>query len=261
MIPRAYVFEWQHSAPWIADEQIEQDLILSRILVDIYQNKYLNEQLLFRGGTALNKLFITDPVRYSEDLDFVQIKIGPIKKIVKTIQGLIDPWLGKSSTQSRKDGFRIYYQFVPESDPEGKKRVKIEINTREHFAVFPINKLEFSISSSWYSNDCELNTYDLNELLGTKLRALYQRKKGRDLFDLDWAIRNRDVDINKIVTAFKAYMKFQGNSVTAKQYLLNLEDKMNDYTFLHDLDNYLRSDVEYDLQESFENVKKLITLI
>lgn len=261
MIPRAYVIEWQHSAPWIADEQIEQDLILSRILICIYQNEYLNEQLLFRGGTALNKLFFTDPVRYSEDLDFVQIKPGPIKEIVKTIQGLIDPWLGKSSTQSRKDGFRIYYQFVPESDPEGNKRIKIEINTREHFAVLPINKIKFSVSSSWYTNECELNTYQLDELLGTKLRALYQRKKGRDLFDLGWAIQNQDVDHNKIVTAFKAYMKFQGNSVTAKQYLQNLEDKMNDYTFRHDLDNYLHSDVEYDLQKAFENVKQLITLI
>lgn len=261
MIPRAYVIEWQHSAPWIADEQIEQDLILSRILICIYQNEYLNEQLLFRGGTALNKLFFTDPVRYSEDLDFVQVKPGPIKEIVKTIQGLIDPWLGKSSTQSRKDGFRIYYQFVPESDPEGNKRIKIEINTREHFAVFPINKIKFSVSSSWYTNECELNTYQLDELLGTKLRALYQRKKGRDLFDLGWAIQNQDVDHNKIVTAFKAYMKFQGNSVTAKQYLQNLEDKMNDYTFRHDLDNYLHSDVEYDLQKAFENVKQLITLI
>jgi len=261
MIPRAYVIEWQHSAPWSGDDQIEQDLILSRILVDINKNDFLNEQLLFRGGTALNKLFFTDPVRYSEDLDFVQKSSGPIKEIVKTIQGLIDPWLGNSSTQSRKDGFRLYYQFVPESDPEGKKRIKIEINTREHFAVFPINKLEFSVSSSWYSDHCELNTYDLNELLGTKLRALYQRKKGRDLFDLDWAIRNQSVDHNKIVTAFKAYMKFQGNSVTAKQYLLNLEEKMNDYTFQHDLDIYLRSDVDYNLREAFENVKQLITLI
>ncbi|RMF09820.1 MAG: nucleotidyl transferase AbiEii/AbiGii toxin family protein [Candidatus Neomarinimicrobiota bacterium] len=261
MIPRAFITEWQHSAPWPGDEQIEQDLILSRVLVDIYQNEYLQDQLLFRGGTALNKLFFPEPVRYSEDLDFVQKRTGPIKNIVETIQGLIDPWLGKSKTQARRDGFRILYSFTPENDPEGKKRIKIEINTREHFTVFPIKKMSYGISSGWYSDECELNTYHLDELLATKLRALYQRRKGRDLFDLDWAIRNQDIDHNKIVTAFKAYMKFHGNSVTAKQYLLNLEEKMKDYTFRHDLDHYLRIDVEYNLQGAFENVKQLVNRI
>lgn len=86
MIPRAFIIEWQHSAPWPSDEQIEQDLILSRILIELYQNDFLKEQLLFRGGTALNKLYFPSSVRYSEDLDFVQITAGPIKKIVKTIQ-------------------------------------------------------------------------------------------------------------------------------------------------------------------------------
>lgn len=176
MIPSAYVIEWQHTAPWVADEQIEQDLILSRILVELYQNEFLKDELIFRGGTALNKLFFPSPVRYSEDLDFVQKKAGPIKKIVKTIQSIIDPWLGKSSTESRKDGFRIYYSFIPESDPEGKKRIKIEINTREHFSVFPIKKMDFKVKSQWFTGVCELSTYELHELLGTKLRALYQRK-------------------------------------------------------------------------------------
>ncbi len=78
---------------------------------------------------------------------------------------------------------------------------------------------------------------------------------------MDWAIRNQNVNLDQIVTAFKAYMKFQGNSVTAKQYLLNLEEKMKDYTFRHDLDSYLRIDVDYNLQEAFENVKQLINLI
>ena len=39
------------------------------------------------------------------------------------------------------------------------------------------------MENSWFSGRCELTTYALEELLGTKLRALYQRAKGRDLFD------------------------------------------------------------------------------
>lgn len=261
MIPRAFVIEWQHTAPWVADEQIEQDLILSRILVELYQNEFLKDQLIFRGGTALNKLFFPSPVRYSEDLDFVQITVGPMKKIVKTIQNTIDPWLGKSSTESRKDGFRIYYSFTPESDPEGKKRIKIEINTREHFSVFPIKKMNFEVKSQWFTGVCVFNTFELQELLGTKLRALYQRKKGRDLFDIDWALRHHDVKYEDIIKSFNEYMQFGGHSVIASQYLVNLENKLKDPIFCHDIDNFIRSDIDYDVNKAFENIRTLIEMI
>ena len=72
MIPQAYITEWQNEAPWQSDDQIEQDLIISRIIVELYNNEFLKEELLFRGGTALTKLFLDEPLRYSEDLDFVQ---------------------------------------------------------------------------------------------------------------------------------------------------------------------------------------------
>ena len=261
MIPRAYVIEWQHTVPWLADEQIEQDLILSRILIELFQNEFLKEQLIFRGGTALNKLYSPSPVRYSEDLDFVQKSAGPIKKIVKTIQSIIDPWLGKSKTDPRKDGFRIYYSFTPESDPEGKKRIKIEINTREHFSVFPIQEIDFEVKSQWFMGKCKLNTYELHELIGTKLRALYQRKKGRDLFDINWALRHHDISFENIIKSFYAYMEYGGHSVTAKQYLSNLENKLKDPIFCHDIDNFKRSDIEYDIHNAFENIKGLIEMI
>ena len=49
-------------------EQIEQDLMISRALVDLY------DALVFRGGTVLNKLFVNPSAKYSEDIDFVQRK-------------------------------------------------------------------------------------------------------------------------------------------------------------------------------------------
>ena len=261
MIPRAFVTEWQHTAPWVADEQIEQDLILCRILVELYQNDFIREHLVFRGGTALNKLFYPSPVRYSEDLDFVQISAGPIKEIVETIQSIIDPWLGKSSTNPRKDGFRIYYSFIPENDQEGKKRIKIEINTREHFSVFPIREMKFGVKSQWFSGYCTLKTYELSEMLGTKMRALYQRKKGRDLFDIDWSLKHHQLDYKEIIKSFHKYMNFGGYSVSSDLYLANLENKLRSPVFRNDIVNFKRADVEYDIHIAFENVKKLIESI
>ena len=59
MIPMAYITQWRQVAPWPDDMQVEQDLILSRTIVEIFSNPFLSEQLAFRGGTALHKLFFT----------------------------------------------------------------------------------------------------------------------------------------------------------------------------------------------------------
>jgi len=72
MIPRADIVQWREFAPWISDAQIEQDLIISRLLVEFYQDDLIRGKLLFRGGTALHKIHLHPAVRYSEDLDFVQ---------------------------------------------------------------------------------------------------------------------------------------------------------------------------------------------
>jgi len=258
VIPRAYIIEWQHTAPWQADEQVEQDLIISRMIVDIFNDDFLRNKLLFRGGTALFKLFSDYPVRYSEDLDLVQIEAGSIKPIVQTIQRIIDPWLGKSSTQSRTNGFRIYYGFTPESDPDRTKRIKVEINTREHFLAFPAISQNYSVDSQWYKGAASVQTYELNELLGTKLRALYQRKKGRDLFDIAHFLSKPIVEPDKVIESFKKYLTHGGHSISKAQYLDNLEAKMMDKVFVRDIDSFIISDLDYNPEDAAEYVKQLI---
>ena len=261
MIPQAYITEWQNKAPWQSDDQIEQDLIISRIIVELYSNDFLKEELLFRGGTALTKLFLDEPLRYSEDLDFVQKEGGPIKPIVETIQGLLDPWLGKSQTESRRDAFRILYNFNPESNTQIQKRVKIEINTREHFSVFPTLSLSYEINSIWFSGICEVKTYELDELAGTKLRALFQRKKGRDLFDLDVLLRKGMIDKARVIKSFHQYLESQDLSISPNNFIINLDEKLSDSVFLKDMDALIIPTYTYDPIEAGENVKNLIRMI
>ena len=68
MIPRANITAWRNVAPWPSNEQVEQDLVLSRALVTMFNEKSVAEQAVFRGGTALHKLFFPSSGRYSEDL-------------------------------------------------------------------------------------------------------------------------------------------------------------------------------------------------
>lgn len=68
MIPRDYITEWRAHAPWVQDVQVEQDLVISRALVEIFSQPGLSDALVFRGGTALYKLYLTPAARYSEDI-------------------------------------------------------------------------------------------------------------------------------------------------------------------------------------------------
>lgn len=94
--------------------------------------------------------------------------------------------------------------------------LKIEINSREHFSVFGFRKQPFAVNSRWFSGAAEILTYDLEELLGTKLRALYQRKKGRDLFDLWHALNGsgRAPQADRLVEAFLKYMEAGGHPIS-----------------------------------------------
>jgi predicted nucleotidyltransferase component of viral defense system len=76
VISRAHITAWRAIAPWSTDAQVEQDLIVSRALVQIFSESTLSSRLAFRGGTALHKLFLNPPSRYSEDIDLVQVIVS-----------------------------------------------------------------------------------------------------------------------------------------------------------------------------------------
>lgn len=77
MIPHANILAWSENAPWITDAQIEQDLVLSRILIEIFSDPFVRKELSFRGGTALHKLFFERPLLARHNLPYKQpFKIG-----------------------------------------------------------------------------------------------------------------------------------------------------------------------------------------
>lgn len=252
MIPRRYIDEWQNYAPWPDVAQVEQDLIIERAIVELFSDDFLAEHLAFRGGTALHKLFLKPQVRYSEDIDLVQIKEGPIKPILQKIRERMKFLGSKRAIKQNENNNTILYRFESEVPPEINLRLKIEINCREHYSVFGIQGMDFQTSSTWFDGRCRISTYEIEELLGTKIRALYQRRKGRDLFDLYWAAKNLNPDLEKISFCYKKYMEFVvGKVPTFKQFQNNIEDKMTNMEFLEDMSGLVRPGTEYDLQEAY----------
>ena len=258
MIPRANITAWRASAPWPDNSQVEQDLLLSRALVAMYEQPAVAEQATFRGGTALHKLFFDPAGRYSEDVDLVQRDAGPIGELVDAIRAALDPWLGKPSWKQGKGRFTLYYRFETTFVPVVRMRLKVEINTREHFSVLGLQRREYQVSNPWFSGRAEIATYSFAEVLGTKMRALYQRKKGRDLFDLWLALTGQDVDPDEIVRCFTEYMAFGETPATRAQFEANMAGKLDDALFVDDIAPLLRPGMNYDIRTAWETVHEAL---
>jgi len=198
MLPRRYIEEWKEYAPWPEDAQVEQDLVIEKALLELFSNSFLRDRLAFRGGTALHKIFLKPQVRYSEDIDLVQIKSEPIKDTITAIRNQLE-FLGKPSVKQKANNNSLIYRFESEIPPVINLRLKVEINCREHYTVLGYKEIEHTIQNTWAEGSCKLISFEAEEMLGTKLRALYQRKKGRDLFDLYHALTNLEMDTGQIV--------------------------------------------------------------
>ena len=260
MIPKAHIIQWSAQVPWKTYAQVEQDLIISRALIDIFSDPFLSQHLGFRGGTALHKLYLSPQPRYSEDIDLVQLKSGPIKPIIAGIRDLISPWLGDdTNVKPTERSYKRFFKFETEFAPVQQLKLKIEVNTTEHFTVYGTQKFSFEVASDWYTGKCNISTYSLEELLGTKLRALYQRQKGRDLFDLDYAIIQGGLDYDKLIHCFCEYMMVStGYIPTTKELLNNLDDKLKDSEFTGDITALLRKETKWDIETAYSNVASLI---
>jgi predicted nucleotidyltransferase component of viral defense system len=256
MIAKPYIAKWQEHAPWKDFSQVEQDLVISRTLVEIFSDDFLRKHLAFRGGTALHKLYLNPAPRYSEVIDLVQIKQGPIKPIMERLGEVITFFEEDRKTQNRGHGIKALYRFTAEYE-EIRMRLKLEINCREYFNVLDWVDFPYAVQSKWFEGNCKIRTYSINELLGTKLRALYQRSKGRDLFDLDYGRRNMDINIDEILECFRAYIVFATDKKPPSQneFLQNIEAKENDPDFIGDMEALLRPEIAYNQQEACEWLK------
>lgn len=231
--------------------QVEQDLILSRALVEVFRDEPLAHRLAFRGGTALYKLHLTPPPRYSEDIDLVQTAAGPIGPTLDRLRDRLDGWLGAPKRAFGEGRVTLVYRFSSEDPQPLPLRLKVEINSREHFTVFGLQTRRFEVGSRWFAGAASIQTFELDEMLGTKLRALYQRKKSRDLFDLWWAAHRAPVALDRVVHCFQRYLEHDGRTVSRAELEANLQRKMSDRSFAADIQPLLAAGVAWDLKEAW----------
>lgn len=220
--------------PWPQPFQVEQDLILSRLIVEIANHELLGEELAMRGGTCIHKLHLSEPLRYSEDLDYVRKTHSGIKPYLDALHN-ISSQIGfpERSVDQSGDMVHLVLDAEPTITP-GRIRIRIETNIRETTAYGERITIPYRVESGWWQGEAEVATFTIEELMSTKLRALYQRSTGRDLFDLWLVLTERDPDDEAIVDGLRHYMG--DDAYTYPQLANNLRDKLEDAEFLADLE-------------------------
>lgn len=182
-------------------------------MCDLFNAPALKGKVTFRGGTAINKLLFAQPLRYSEDIDLVQAQAEPIGTTVDAIRDTLS-WLGQCNREQAGHSMNLVFKFTPEADAQATLKLKVEINTREHDNFFGLKSYPFAVENDWYSGKTEIVSFEPEELFGTKLRALLQRRKNRDLFDLHHGLDQLALDADKLIACFNHYLALEGKPIS-----------------------------------------------
>jgi predicted nucleotidyltransferase component of viral defense system len=213
LIPASYIQEWSAKAPWPTSQQVEQDLIISRALCDLFNAPALAGKIAFRGGTAIHKLLFKQPLRYSEDIDLVQTQAEQIGATASAIREALS-WLGDCKREQAGHSMHFVFRFAPEAQPDTTLKVKVEINTREHDSVLGFQNYPFAVENGWYQAKTNITSFAQEELFGTKLRALLQRRKNRDLFDLHMGLHQLSMNPETLLACFEQYLALEGKPIS-----------------------------------------------
>lgn len=236
MISSQSIVAWGAIAPWAEQRQIEQDLIISRGLIDIFSDDMLRTELRFRGGTALNKLHFPEPLRYSEDIDLVRTANGPIGPVLDQLRIVLEPWLGQAKFDQSPVAPKFLFRVEAEDGSGIPIRLKVEINTREIEAFDDIIDWPFKMENPWFTGDTAIPTFSREEMLATKFRALLQRDKGRDLYDLAHGlVVFEEIDLDRLIEMFLSYLALSDQKISCAQAQQRMFSKLANPRLLIDM--------------------------
>jgi len=277
LIPLQDLISWREHAPWPSDDQVEQDYLLSKSVAAIFQDSFLSQHVAMRGGTVLHKAHLAPAVRYSEDIDLVLVTDRQESHIRKALHRVLKPVLGEPQESvagyiklavrnavGKSKILRSTYSYEPtQSFLAAKATLKVETNVSERASCYPMVPVEFQYpDNSGVLATCVVKSFDIDEMLGTKMRALLQREQGRDLFDLFWAwslSKNGKtpyaVQPERVAHAFGHYMNAEGSRFTGDQFAQQLRLRVAKPKFREDVKSMLSSSFgEYDIDHACEEV-------
>jgi predicted nucleotidyltransferase component of viral defense system len=278
LISQQELAAWRPYAPWSDDHMVEQDYLISKAVEAIFTDAFLSKQVVMRGGTVLHKGHLAPAARYSEDIDLVLVGDRPPRHIKLALNRVLEPLFGKPQENiftnvqltirnfaSKSTIIRQIYGYDPTSEIAARGILKIEVNTNENKPLYDLVTVPVLIPAEGGEPKTMLvPSYDLNEMLGTKLRALLQREHGRDLFDMSWTYyRSQEpeskvqLDPKRVAHAFHYYMAQEGSEFSQAQIESELARRLKSFKFRKDMDGFLADGESYSVDDAHREFCKV----
>jgi hypothetical protein len=212
------------------------------LAIRVARHPLLGERLVWRGGTCLHKLHLEEARRYSEDLDYAlvgDLRHPEIRSALEEVAAGLGMGIAKSEVSSTRVNV---WGEVDVPTVGASLRVKFEVNCADLPPVFPLTRIRHSVNTRVWNEQADLLTFLPPELLGTKFRALAQRRRGRDLSDLWLARRELRILDNELAVAADYYLS--GASVHPAVFRERLAMHVEDPEFCSDLDTLTNAPYE-----------------
>lgn len=261
LLTRQDVLAHQMEVPWPSQRQVEQDLLLCRAMAAIFNDGFLKTQVAMRGGTLLHKVYLAPAARFSEDIDLVVVGDRPEDHIRKALRRTLADVLGIPKTsawdalalairnKARPSRILRMTYAVPSTSTQGSTlEIVVEANVTERTSHRPIVEIPFEFPFRNAKVKTTINGYDIHEMLGTKMRALFQRRRGRDLFDLYQALTQAkpQVEPRAVIESFLHYLRQEATAVGRLEFVTLLDSHLADAGFRSDTNHLLRKGIDYD---------------
>ena len=230
----------------------ELDLRLTDMLRRMYSDAFLASRLYLKGGTAINKLYLQKIARLSVDLDFNSI--GTKEQVLaerRDVRNRIISMLNDQDNRyfiKKKETYELTTIKAGYTPLFGrtKQYMKVEISNIERFPVLcPVVR---EIKTPVLKDVIKINTYAVEEIMATKLRALYDRLKGRDVYDL-YFLSSFDFD-KTIVRKLVLYYFYRSKKIfTPNLFFKSIKDKFISKKYVDDVSGFVKADTKFSMEK------------
>jgi len=197
---------------------ISKDAKISEVIEQL-RILFKNEMLVLKGGTAINRGYLEEPKRFSEDLDIdyiseekLEVKIEHIKERMKDIKGF---QLDKPAIIHRTLRFDCRY----ENEFQKKDTIRIEFYLSHNLLVAVKRPEEGLLKSNLETTKpCLFTIYSLEDVIARKLLALYNRTEGRDIYDTFYLL-DLDHDPTQLIKSIELILEAYKQEMTVEEFL------------------------------------------
>jgi predicted nucleotidyltransferase component of viral defense system len=228
----------------------ELDYRLISALESIYHINGMSTELVMKGGTAINKLYLGDTSRLSVDLDFNQIGdrskvLSRRAKLRQTLMKALETLDSNYQLSFKRNWSQTTIRARYSSLTGASQQLKLEIS---HIERIPILDLVTREADTPIGN-FNVTTYSLEELLATKLRALFERFSGRDIYDIYFSAKLRR-DKELIKKLFLYYFFRSRKIYNPKTHFKTLKERLEQGKYRDDVTGFVRPSTTFSLKDA-----------